>query len=173
MHGSALVKAAVTGAMLVGMLVAVPAQAERNIASVLFVSKSENKNQVHYGVRLDSECAFLGGAPVYAYWRMLEHSPSATEPLLSREQAAYGIARQEVHSDTVRVTLTALPSRPITVRVTRSEDGTCTARPEMNISGTRARLLNVHVVLGFLRVSHLVVTGLASDGTVVSERISP
>jgi hypothetical protein len=43
----------------------------------------------------------------------------------------------------------------------------------MTIDGRSARLFNVHVALGFLRVDHLVLTGWADDGRVVQERIRP
>lgn len=171
-----MVRTLATGGMLVGMVAfaAPTARADRTIDSALFVSKSENKNQVHYGLRVDDTCTPVERAPVYAYWRMYEKSATATEPLLEREQRAYGIARQEVHGDTVRITLAALPSRPITIHVARTESGTCTASAEVTISGQSARLFNVHVALGFLRVDHLLVTGYAEpDGRVVRERISP
>jgi len=161
--------------MLVTMLVASAprARADQTIESALFVSKSENKNQVHYGVRVDDTCTPLAHDPVFAYWRMLEKGPNATEPLLAREQRAYGIARQEVHGGTVRITLAALPARPITIHVARTESGTCASSAEVTIAGQAARLFNVHVALGFLRVDHLLVTGWAEpDGRVVRERIA-
>jgi len=174
MRGSALIRTIATGSMLAGMLAAAPAHAERTIASVLLVSKSENKNQVHYGIHLDDSCALSGNTPVYAYWRMLEKGPNATEPLLEREQRAYGIERQDVRGDVVRLTLRALPSRPITVRVTRESDGTCNASVVTAIGGRPARLFNIHVALGFLRVDHLLLTGWSErDGHVVSERLEP
>jgi hypothetical protein len=160
--------------MLVGLLVAPTARAERTIESALFVSKSENKNQVHYGVHVDDTCALAGSSPIYGYWRMLEKGPTAIEPLLDREQRAYGIARQEVRGDSVVVTLRALPSRPITVHVTHASDGHCVAHAEMTIAGRSARLFNVHVSLGFLSVDHLVITGWADrDGGLVRERVNP
>lgn len=164
------------GAMFALMLIlaAPSASADRMLPSALFVSKSENKNQVHYGVHVDERCAFTSQAPVHAYWRMLERGPTATEPLLAREQAAYGIGSQRVNGDTVTVTLRALPARPITVRVTRAEDGTCAVSAQTNIDGHSARLFNVHVALGFLRVDHLVLTGWAEPGgRVVRERVRP
>ena len=164
-----------TAAMLLAML-ASPARADHDVASALFVSKSENKNQVHYAVRVDKTCAPEGNAPVYAYWRMLERGPTAIEPLLDREQQAYGIARQDVIRTeagvSVRVVLRALPSRPITIHVARGQDGSCVQTAETTIGRQRARLFNVHVALGFLRVDHLLVTGWAEpDGRVVRERI--
>jgi hypothetical protein len=164
------------GFMLVTMLVLTSpaARADRTIDSALFVSKSENKNQVHYAVRVDDSCSPLPHDPVYAYWRMYERSATATEPLLDRERVAYGITRQEVHGDMVRITLAALPTRPITIHVARTESGACAVSAETNIAGQPARLFNVHVALGFLHVDHLVVTGWSEpDGRVVRERITP
>ena len=70
--------------------------AARDVASVFYVAKSENRNQVHYGVHLDASCSPVGTAPVFPYWRMLEHGPLAAEPLLQREVDAYGVAEQHV-----------------------------------------------------------------------------
>lgn len=144
----------------------------RQVRSAFLISKSENKNQVHYGVHLDDRCEFTSGAPVFAYWRMLERGPNVTEPLLPREQRGYGIARQEVQGDTVRFTLRALPARPITIHISRTPDGTCTARAETIISGVVAKLFNVYISLGFLRVDHLLLTGWAATGQVVRERLT-
>ncbi len=161
-----------TAVFAVCVLVPRCARADGTLTSVLFVSKSENKNQVHYGVHLDDRCEFTSGAPVFAYWRMLERGPNVTEPLLPREQRGYGIARQEVQGDTVRFTLRALPGRPITIHVSRTPDGTCTARAETVIAGVVAKLFNVYIALGFLRVDHLLLTGWAATGQVVRERLT-
>jgi len=166
-------KALLVGAMFVCMLVtSSAASSDKTIPSALFVSKSENKNQVHYGVRVDERCSFTSSSPVFPYWKMLERGPDATEPLLAREESAYGIASQRVSGDTVTVTLHALRSRPITIRVARTDSG-CVASAETTIDGQTARLFNVHVALGFLHVDHLVITGWATDGHVLRERVRP
>ncbi|HEY2370432.1 MAG TPA: DUF4833 domain-containing protein [Polyangiaceae bacterium] len=166
-------KALLVGAMFTCMLVTTSsASSDKTIPSALFVSKSENKNQVHYGVRVDERCAFTSPNPVFPYWKMLERGPDATEPLLSREESAYGIAHQHVNGDSVTVTLRALPARPITIRIARTDSG-CVASAETTIDGQSARLFNVHVALGFLHVDHLVITGWASDGHVLRERVHP
>ena len=144
-----------------------------DLASVMFVSKSENKNQVHYGIHLDAACKPAGAAPVYAYWRMLEKGPDAIEPLLSREQRAYGIGRQEVRGDAVLVTLRGLPARPITIRVRREPNGGCAATAETTIGGLRARLFDVHLFLGFLHVKAVLLTGWNAAGQIVRERLDP
>ncbi len=115
------------------------------------ISKSENRNQVQYAIRLDTRCRAVD-APLVAGWRMLEKRPSAREPLLAHELAAYGIARQVVvpegEGDDVRFELRALPSRTITVHTWRTADG-CGARAEVGIVGNDAQLFNVHAYLAW------------------------
>ncbi len=159
--------------VLLGLLLASAASADRTIPSVMFVSKSENRNQVRYSVQLDDRCGFASRAPVRAYWQMLEKGPSVTEPLLDREESAYGIARQQVVGTSVVVWLRALPSRQIMIRVSRAADGTCSASAETTIAGRQARLESIYVALAFLHVDHMTLQGQSPDGRNVSERIDP
>jgi hypothetical protein len=166
--------------MTAGALLAHPAQGDagRDVASVFFVSKSENRNQVHYGVHLDSSCTPVGPEPVYAYWRMLEHGPLATEPLLSREVGAYGFAEQRVvergtAGGRIVLRLHALPGRPITI-VTTPREGRCEASATAVIGGTPASLANVHAQLKWpFGVDYLLLRGRAlADGHPLQERLS-
>jgi uncharacterized protein DUF4833 len=146
-----------------------------SVGSVFFIGKSENKNQVHYGIHLDQACAPVGDAPVFAYWRMLEQGPLATEPLLAREVPAYGfVARRPASRDSrggrVVVTLNALPARPIAIDSTASGD-TCTAKAKTAIGGVLASLTSVFVQLRWpFGVEYIVLSGRA-DGSVVRERV--
>lgn len=149
------------------------------VSSAFFIAKSENRNQVHYGVHVDSACRPIGAAPVFAYWRMLEHGPTATEPLLSREIPAYGLADQrvvEVGTDGGRATvrLRALGNRTIDV-VTSSHDGVCVATATTTINGHPAALSNVFAQLKWpWGVDYLLLSGRAlSDGHLVRERLEP
>jgi len=150
----------------------------REGAPLFSISKSENRNQVAFAVRLDAECRPVGSAPVYAFWRMLERSPAAVEPLLPVEQGAYGIARQEVaelgDSSLVRVALRALPGREILVRTARQPTG-CSAEASTRIADTPARLFNVHARIAWpFGVDSLLISGWAeSDGRVVRETMRP
>jgi hypothetical protein len=153
--------------------------ATHDVPSAFYVSKSENRNQVHYAVRLDDQCSPASAAPVQPYWRMLEHDAHATEPLLSREVPAYGIAQQSIVSrgergGVVRVVLRALPSRPLLL-TTFASGQTCAASASLVIAGTPATLTNIHAQLKWpWGVDYLLVSGRAlSDGHAVSERIVP
>jgi hypothetical protein len=148
-------------------------------AALFFVSKSENKNRVAYAVRVDGECRPLGETPVYAYWRMLERSPDAVEPLLRWEERAYGLGHQHVvplgeSGGTVIVALRSLPDRTIVVR-TRRRDTTCLAEATTRIADTLARLFMVHAQLAWpFGVASLEIVGWAqSDGHVVRETMRP
>ncbi len=140
------------------------------IPSAFFVSKTQNRNQVHYAVKVDGACRPVNPTPVRPYWRMLEKGSQATEPLLDREQPAFGIDRQAVDGATVRVVLRALPSRPVLIQTWRSPEGRCVSLATTTIAGVRARLYNVHVVLRMFGVDYLLMTGYRDDGSVVRER---
>jgi hypothetical protein len=176
------VKVAVTiGVAVVTILAPAVARPSAETTAVLFsISKSENKNFVQFVERLDASCVPIGQAPVFAYWRMLEKGTTATEPLLDREQPAYGIASQAVEprgdgSAAVRMTLRALPHMPLLVESGRAADGTCTAWVRTPIDGVDAKLFNVHVVLRWpFGVARLLVTGWsAADGHLVRDARQP
>lgn len=161
--------------LLVGTSVALLAgsAAAADIPSAFFISKTENKNQVHFSVHVDDACAPVGPAPVHAYWQMLERGPLVTEPLLAREERAYGIERQTLEGGSIRVTLRALPSRPIVIHTWRAADGKCASSSITPISGSAARLFNIHVALDWFRVDHLLLSGWKDDGSFVRERVEP
>jgi len=146
---------------------------------VFSISKSENKNQVQFAVRLDSHCVPVGERPVFAYWRMLEKGPTVTEELLACEQPAYGIEAQAVGArgegeGSIELRLRALTDRRITVRSYRAEAG-CAARAETAIEGVLANLYNVHALLRWpFGVERIYVSGWAADdGRLLRETVSP
>jgi hypothetical protein len=173
-----------SGALAAAILFLVPTaraadEGLHDAASVFFIAKSENRNQVHYGIHLDSNCAPVGERPVFAYWRMLEKGPKATEPLLAREEGAYGLAEQRVLSrdasgGRVRVTLFAMPAHPI-VFESRAEAGGCLASANVAVGGARASLSSVFVQLRWpFGVSSLTLLGRAlDDGRQVREMLQP
>lgn len=139
-----------------------------DVASVFFISKSENKNEVHYGIHLDPQCNVDGAQPVYPYWQMREGNPHF-EALLSREESAYGIASQSVTGNSVRVVLRALPDRPILVHVSRTDTG-CVATATTTIARAPASLDHVFVQVAWpFGVSYLELVGKAPG---VEERIA-
>jgi len=150
-----------------------------DLASVFFVAKSENRNQVHYGIHVDEHCAPVGQAPVFAYWRMLERGPWVTEPLLAREVSAYGFAEQRVTSrdpqgGRVLVALKPLAARPIVIE-SHMSGGTCVAEAETVVGGASASLTSVFVQLRWpFGVASLTLRGRAlDDGRPLREVVHP
>ncbi len=164
----------ITGLVAAFVLASPNTQAARasEIESAFSIAKSSNKNEVHYAVQVDDACAPSGAAPVHPYWRMLEKSPDATEPLAHSEERAFGIERQDVDHDNVRMTLRALPARAITIRTGRANDGTCSSTARMTIDGKDARVASVFVKIKLFGVDYVQLTGVTDDGSVVKERLS-
>jgi hypothetical protein len=153
--------------------------AEKEVPTAFFISKSENKNQVHYAVKVDDACAPVGNEPVRPYWRMLELGPSATEPMLGHEMPAYGLASQRVTErsgagGTVQVTLRAYPSRVLTIVLAKAPNGQCTATTHTTIGGHHAQLQSIHLMLRFLGVDSVILQGTArGTGQPVREVVKP
>lgn len=147
-----------------------------DVRSVFFIAKSQNRNQVHYGIRLDRECSPVGIRPVFAYWRMFENQ-GEPEPLLGTETPAYGLddAQEIVNGpDTshVRVRLRAFRDRPLVVTVTR-RGAQCEAEASTTIAGANAKLDSLYVKLRWpFGVEYVLVRGSRSvGGRWVEERI--
>ncbi|MEO8902806.1 MAG: DUF4833 domain-containing protein [Polyangiaceae bacterium] len=163
----------------VSTAVAAGAPAPSNVVPLFLVTKSQNKNQVQYAIRLDDQCAPASAAPVFAYWRMLEEGPKRTAPLLPREVQAYGLASQQLvvrkgQRNQVRITLRALPSRPILIQTSRGARGACLALATTTIARQPAHLFNVYVRLTWLLgVDYLLLQGWSMDGKhVIKEQIN-
>ncbi len=142
------------------------------------IARSLNKNQVQYAVRVDDHCAPVPGAPVFAYWRMLEEGPDRVAPLLPREVDAYGLKSQGLSArgddgGEVRLVLRAVPSRAIVVETRREATGACHAVATAEIAGSKGHLFNVYAKLTWLLgVDYLLLRGWSMDGThVLQERL--
>ena len=146
--------------------------------SVMHIEKSENRNQVHYGLHLSPGCAPASDTPVYVYWRQRERGPDVVLPLLSIERPAYGISAQRVLARTamagrVSLRLRALPHRELTIDSWRDQSGVCRTRVTLRIANQAAILDSVFAQIGFLRVDYVLIAGTTPAGTHVKERIDP
>ncbi|MEO6599571.1 MAG: DUF4833 domain-containing protein [Polyangiaceae bacterium] len=173
---------ALAAVLLPGVSTAVASKStpSSTVAPLFLITKSQNKNQVQYAIRLDDHCSPASAAPVFAYWRMLEQGPARTAPLLSSELHAYGLASQRIvarkgERNAVSLTLRAVPSRPILVETSVGPHGACAARATITIALQPARLFNVYARLSwFLGVDYLLLQGWSIDGKrVIKERLNP
>ena len=147
----------------------------RDVPSVFFIARSTNKNQVHYGVRVDGACNVVGAQPVYGYWRMLENR-GQVEPILPMEIPAYGLddtqqIERSAGTTVVRVKLRAFPDRPLLITVTQSDAG-CEATATTPIAGTPAQLHSIYVRLKWpFGIDYVLVRGATKNGRRVEEVI--
>ena len=64
-----------------------------DLQTVFYISKSDDKNRVDYGMRLDSHCAPFGQDPVFPYWREFEPPPPVrTKPMGAFSKLGYGVS---------------------------------------------------------------------------------
>lgn len=143
--------------------------------SVFHIARNKNRNQVHYGVRVDAACRPIGEEPVYNYWLRLERDPPEREELSFFQQTAYGFQKQNVENDgRIEVRLRAVPDRQLVVRVTPLGRG-CKAETFMTIDGQNAYLDKVFVFAdeGILlpTVRYIELYGRSNDGHAVYEKI--
>lgn len=143
--------------------------------SVFHIDRNKNRNQVHYGVRVDARCRPIGPEPVFNYWLRREKDPPVVEPLRFFQQAAYGFQKQLIEPDgRIEIRLRALPDRQLVVRVTEL-DGACKAETFLTIDGKQAYLEKVFVFAeeGLLlpSVRYIELFGRGNDGLAVYEKI--
>jgi Domain of unknown function (DUF4833) len=190
MKGTRLVTTApgwrlLAAALGLGLGLATPARAAppvtfgpHDVPTVFAISKSDDGNQVQYGLRLDADCRPVGPEPVVGYWREYDKGPAAPlVPFSWLDRTAYGIESQGVSppgskGPAVAMNIRATPNRLIDIWVHREADGTCRAEPRATISGRRAVLKLIYVKLSGIFVNWVEIRGVAlDDGTPVTERV--
>ncbi len=136
-------------------------------SSIFYVSKNDNGNQIHYGIRLNRNCLPEGSNPVYVYWLRENRT---TGNLLSVEEPAYGILNQSISASTVEVRLKFFQDRgiqkPISFRTARLNNGSCQARAFTTINGKQRQLSNIRIFLKDIMRNPL--NGSTLGGTVVN-----
>ncbi|QSQ16016.1 DUF4833 domain-containing protein [Myxococcus landrumensis] len=151
-------------------------EASAQTHSAFFLSRSENRNQVHYALRLDEACRPVGTQPVFVYWRMLERGESEVEDLLGVEQPVYGLdGTQQVEATAdgwkVRIRLRAFPERPIDITTTASR-GPCTVQAWTKVGAHVAQLEHIFVKTSWpFSVDFVRLDGMTPDGSTVTELV--
>jgi hypothetical protein len=149
-----------------------------DVPTVFFIAKSNDKNRVDYGIRLDAACAPVNDDAIIPYWREFEKAPPVrTHPLSLIDHIPYGVAEQRViarsaTSADYSVKLKQL-SRPIVITTRKEADGKCSATARTTINGATALFLSVYAKLASLvSVDYIDVFGKNPDtGAAVTERI--
>ena len=156
-----------------------PRLGAHDLPTLFYVAKSDDRNRVDYGVRLDEQCAPRSFAPVFAYWRRFEPGQPPLGDLSMLDQRGYGIAHQAVRvseqsGSWIELRLRALPDRTLLALVQPVGDR-CVGSAQLEIAGEQAVLDHVFVRLdGPMRVREIELHGQARDtGRELVERLRP
>jgi hypothetical protein len=148
-----------------------------DIRTLFFIGKSDDHNEVHYGIHLAPDCTPIGDEPIFAYWRQVEQGPNVFDDLNLLDRTVYGVRRQTVLKRTpeetrIQMTLRATSDRSVTIIVNR-RDGKCVSDAVAAIQGRPAHLERIFVhVAGLFKVDWIEIRG-TSGGNVVVERVKP
>jgi hypothetical protein len=119
-----------------------------SLNSIFFITKSDNGNQVHYGVQTNADCSLKTPKPAYPYWKL---ESGRLEGLLTIEVPVFGIASQSVSGKEVVMEVNGFKgrgiSKPIMIRSTQLGSQGCQISAFTKINGEATRLLQVHIDL--------------------------
>ena len=137
---------------------------DNDVRTIFYISKSDDRNRVDYGVRLDGACMPRGSRPIYAYWHRFEPGQPPIGDLNGMDRRAYGIQRQSVRSRAqngswIEMRLRGFPGERILVLVQQNGGG-CAARAQVQIDGSDAFLDHIHVRLrGPMSIDRVILQG--------------
>lgn len=147
-HSKRAANLSCVGGAIALLLVPTTSSYATDLNSIFFISKSDNGNQVHYGVKTNADCSLKTAKPVYPYWKLQN---GRLEGLLAMEVPAFGIARQSVSGNEVVMEVNGFKgrgiSRPIMIRSTPSANKGCQISAFTQINGESSQLLRVHIDL--------------------------
>jgi hypothetical protein len=126
-----------------------------DIPTVFYISKSDDKNRVDYGIRLDQRCAPVKDESVFQYWRHFQPPDNGTQTHLlgTFEYIPYGISEQRSLHKTQTggvhlMKLRQFDKTPIAIITKKEADGKCTSQARAIINGKEAELTYIYVKLG-------------------------
>lgn len=116
--------------------------------NMFFIKRSKNTNEVHNDALVDG---WTWRHPeVDYYWHELEVGPSVYAPIRCWEVMAIGLDVDRLSKTKIRLRLKALPDRPITARLERTDTNACkvVVRTAINGGSDSLRSVYVHAVEG-------------------------
>ncbi|UJR83101.1 DUF4833 domain-containing protein [Sandaracinus amylolyticus] len=156
-----------------------PRIGEFDLPTLFYIAKSDDRNRVDYGVRLDEQCAPASHSPIFAYWRRFEPGQALLGDLSVLDRRGYGIAQQAVrvsepNGSWIELRLSAFPQRRLLALVQPAGDR-CVGTVQADIAGEEAVLDHVFVHLdGPMQVREIELRGEArATGRPVVERLRP
>ena len=108
---------------------------------LFIITRSTNKNEVHYDAQVTKEGKLKADEPVLAYWILHEKGGKREKLSFMERKKAYGFSiSPEAGGESFRMTIVPYKARPIRVHM---KDGK--ARAEIVIDGKPAYLKKLHI----------------------------
>jgi hypothetical protein len=156
-----------------------PSFGANDLQTVFFIAKSDDKNRVDYGMRLDTRCVPYGQEPVFPYWREFEPPPPVrTKPMGTFSKLGYGISMQKVLKRSGAGGEHAIKlkqvDRLIYITTSKGPNGRCSALVRTKIGSVdNAELVSIFVKLsGPLSVAYVDIKGKdPATGRKLEERL--
>lgn len=151
-----------------------------DVQTVFYIEKSNDKDHVDYGMRLDRHCVPVDDNAVFPYWRELQHPPPVkSHPLSFLQYMAYGFSKQRTveHGPGGGKYVVQLKQvdRPILIVTGRGPDSHCVAKPYTLVQNVKnARLDYIFVkVAGAMSADYVDVHGTnVATGESLVERLT-
>ncbi len=124
-----------------------------DVQTVFYISKSDDRNRVDYGIHLDDHCVPVKDDAVFPYWREFEGAPPVRLHTLGVfEYVPYGISEQRTIRKTPTggyqmIKLRQFAQTPIGIITKKEADGHCTSEARTLINGKESELDYVYVKL--------------------------
>lgn len=155
----------------------ITASAQR-IDSMFFVTKKQNRNQVHYAAN-SINCRWIGTRPVHAYWRMLERGPDVRQELdPGREQDYFDYSVVSRDDRVLSIKLGAFDHTPalagLIIRIVLSGEGAaCRSDQTIDVGGAKLTLSHMHVDYSLIppRLNFVEFHGTDATGRAVMKRV--
>jgi Domain of unknown function (DUF4833) len=149
-----------------------------DVPTVFFIAKSDDRNRVDYGIRLDATCSPVNDDALVFYWREFEKSPPVrTHPASLIDHIPYGVSDQRTISRSATggeysFKLKQL-ARQIVITTKKEADGKCSATARSTIAGQKAQLVSVFAKLASaISVDYIDIFGKHLEtGAAVTERV--
>ncbi len=129
------------GAVLALVLATASTGLAQSTHKLFVITRSTNKNEVHYDAQVTKEGKLKPDEPVVAYWIMVEKGGKREKLNYMERKKAYGFSiAPETGGESFRMNIVPYKARTIRVHM---KDGK--ARAEMTIAGKSAYLKKLHI----------------------------
>jgi hypothetical protein len=167
----------ILAATLFGILIQSSATGAETIDSLFYVTKKQNKNQVHYAANVNN-CKWIKENPLHVYWRMLQKGPNVREELDGEQEHKYfGYGVVSIDDSSLSIQLGAFKATPklsnLVIRIALSGDGSiCKSEQRIKIDDDDILLTYMHAEYTIFGLKAVEFHGKNTKGIAITKRLT-